>query len=100
MPGVAPLVCPLIAYLKSAESLSSILYAQGYSGHGVNVTHLTGQIIADAIGGTLERFDLFAKIKPIVIPRAHTFSKPMVALGMLYYQLKDRLQKDAILANI
>ena len=70
---------------------SNIFYAQGYSGHGVNVTHLTGQILADAITGTFERFDLFAKIKPVVIPGAHTFGKYMVALGMLYYQLKDRV---------
>jgi glycine/D-amino acid oxidase-like deaminating enzyme len=70
---------------------SNIFYAQGYSGHGVNVTHLTGQVLADAIAGTFERFDLFAKIKPIVIPGANTFSKPMVSLGMLYYQLKDKI---------
>jgi gamma-glutamylputrescine oxidase len=69
----------------------NILYCQGYSGHGVNVTHLAGQIMADAIGGTLERFDLFASVKPFVVPFAHTFSTPMVALGVLYYQLKDRL---------
>ena len=68
-----------------------IFYCQGYSGHGVNVTHLAGQILADAIAGTVERFDLFANVKPLVIPGAHWFSKPMVALGMLYYQLKDRL---------
>ncbi len=27
----------------------NIFYAQGCSGHGVNVTHLTGQILADVI---------------------------------------------------
>ncbi len=70
---------------------SNIFYAQGYSGHGVNVTHVTGQILADAIAGTFERFDLFAKIKPVVIPGAHTFGKHMVALGMLYYKIKDRI---------
>jgi len=70
---------------------SNVLYSQGYSGHGVNVTHLAGQIMADAIAGTLERFDLFANIDPVIIPGAHRFSKPMVALGMLYYQIKDRL---------
>jgi len=68
-----------------------IYYCQGYSGHGVNVTHLAGQILADAIAGTVERFDLFANVKPLVIPGAHLFSKPMVALAMLYYQLRDRL---------
>ncbi len=69
----------------------NILFAQGYSGHGVNVTHLAGQIMAEAVAGTMERFDVFAGIKPVVIPGAHRFAKPMVSLGMLYYQLKDRL---------
>ena len=69
----------------------NIFYCQGYSGHGVNVTHLAGQIMADAIGGTLERFDLFASVKPFVVPFAHTLNTPMVALGVLYYQIKDRL---------
>jgi gamma-glutamylputrescine oxidase len=69
----------------------NIFYSQGYSGHGVNVTHLAGQIMADAIAGTLERFDMFANVKAITIPGAHTFSKPMVALGMMYYKMKDRL---------
>ena len=68
-----------------------VLYCQGYSGHGVNVTHLAGQIMADAVAGTFERFDLFANIKPLVVPGSHIFSRPMVALGMLYYQIKDRL---------
>lgn len=69
----------------------NIFYCQGYSGHGVNVTHLAGQIMADAIAGTLERFDLFADVKPFVVPFAHALSTPMVALGVLYYQIKDRL---------
>ena len=69
----------------------NIFYSQGYSGHGVNVTHLAGQIMADAVAGTFERFDLFANIKPVRIPGAYTFGKQMVALGMFYYQLKDRL---------
>ena len=70
---------------------ADIFYCQGYSGHGVNVTHLAGQIMADAIAGSLERFDLFANVKPFTVPGAHLLSRPMVALGMLYYQIKDRL---------
>lgn len=68
----------------------NVLYSQGYSGHGVNVTHLAGQIVADAVAGTLERFDMFANIKPIVIPGAHTFRNQMVWLGIIYYKIKDR----------
>jgi glycine/D-amino acid oxidase-like deaminating enzyme len=70
---------------------SNVFYSQGYSGHGVNVTHLAGQIMADAVAGTFERFDMFANIHPVIIPGAHRFSRPMVSLGMLYYQIKDRL---------
>lgn len=69
----------------------TIFYCQGYSGHGVNVAHLAGQIMADAVAGTVEQFDMFANIKPLVVPGAHIFNKPMVALGVLYYQIKDRL---------
>jgi len=69
----------------------NIIYSQGYSGHGVNVTHLAGQILADAIAGTLERFDVFAKIKPLIVPGSGIFSNQMVALGMAYYRLKDLL---------
>jgi len=69
----------------------NVLYCQGYSGHGVNVTHLAGRIMADAVAGTLEQFDLFANVKPFVVPGAYRFSKPMVTLGIMYYAIKDRL---------
>ncbi len=69
----------------------NILYAQGYSGHGVNVTHLAGQILADVVSGTTERFDLFSKIKPIRVPGAHRFGRQLAALGVFYYQLRDWL---------
>jgi len=69
----------------------NIYYVQGYSGHGVNTTHLMGEVVADAIGGTLERFDLFAKMPQIRIPGGTTFGNQIVALGMLYYRLKDLL---------
>jgi len=69
----------------------NVFYSQGYSGHGVNVTHLAGEIMADAVAGTMERYDVFANVKPIRFPGAHTFRKPLVALGVLYYQIRDKL---------
>ncbi len=69
----------------------SVFYCQGYSGHGVNVTHLAGRIMADAVAGTVEQFDLFANTKALKVPGAHWLRKPMVALGILYYQVRDRL---------
>ena len=69
----------------------NIFFSQGYSGHGVNVTHLAGQIMADAVSGTLETMDIFAQVKPISIPGLRRLHKPAVSLGMLYYRLKDLL---------
>jgi glycine/D-amino acid oxidase-like deaminating enzyme len=72
-------------------SAPNLFYSQGYAGHGVNVTHLAGQLLADAVAGTMERFDVFASIKPLRIPGAYRFSTPLVTLAVLYYQLRDRL---------
>ncbi len=68
-----------------------IFYAQGYSGHGVNVTHLAGQILAEVVAGTSERFDLFATLKTPKVPGAYHFATPLVRLGILYYQVRDWL---------
>ena len=73
------------------KTSSNVFYSQGYSGHGVNVTHLAGQIMAEAVAGTLERFDVFANIDPVIIPGTHSFTNQLVALGVLYHQIKDRL---------
>lgn len=82
---------PLTRVPQLGRVSPNILYCQGYSGHGVNVTHLAGKIMADAVAGIVEQFDLFADVKPFIVPGAHLFRKPMVALGMLYYRIKDRL---------
>ena len=82
---------PLHRVPQMGRVAPNVFYSQGYSGHGINVTHLAGQILADAVAGTMEQFDVFANIKPIRFPGAHTFRKPLVALGVLYYQIRDKL---------
>ena len=70
---------------------NNVYYAQGYSGHGVNATHLFGEILADAIAGTMERFDVFDKVQHHRIPLGQWFGNQMLALGMLYYRMRDLL---------
>ena len=82
---------PLNRVPQMGRVAQNVFYSQGYSGHGVNVTHLAGEIMADTVAGTMERFDVFADIKPTRFPGAHTFGKPLVALGVLYYQIRDKL---------
>ena len=69
----------------------NVFYANAYSGHGVNVTHLAGEVIADAIGGTMERFDVLSSLPSMRIPGVERFGNAMVSLGVLWYGLKDRL---------
>ena len=69
----------------------NVYYCQGYSGHGVTGSHLMGEIMADALTGTMERFDFFADINHFRIPGTRWFGNQMIALGMLYYKIKDKL---------
>jgi gamma-glutamylputrescine oxidase len=66
-------------------------YAQGYSGHGVAPTHLAGKVLADIISGDSEQFDVFAKVRHLRLPGGKFFANPALALGMMYYRLKDLL---------
>ncbi|HYD15652.1 MAG TPA: FAD-binding oxidoreductase [Hyphomicrobium sp.] len=69
----------------------NVYYMQGYCGHGLNATHIAGDIVADAISGTMERLDLFEKIRQIRLPVGQFLGNQMLALGMLYYRLRDLL---------
>ncbi len=84
--GIAILRIPLLGRIDD-----NVYYVQGYSGHGVNATHIMGEVIADAIGGTLERFDLFSRMPRLRLPVGNFLGGQIVALGMLYYRLKDLL---------
>jgi glycine/D-amino acid oxidase-like deaminating enzyme len=67
----------------------NLYYLQGYCGHGVNASHIAAEIVSDAICGTTERFDLFDRIKHIRLPLSTRLGNEMLALGMLYYRLRD-----------
>ena len=69
----------------------NVYYCHGYSGHGVNATHVMGEIVSDAVAGTMEKFDLFATMRHFRIPGSQWMGNQMIALGMLYYRLKDLL---------
>ncbi|MGL4397927.1 MAG: NAD(P)/FAD-dependent oxidoreductase [Hyphomicrobium sp.] len=67
----------------------NVYYMQGYCGHGVNTTHIAADIVSDAICGTTEKLDLFDRIQHIRLPVGGWAGNQMLALGMLYYRLRD-----------
>ena len=67
----------------------NVFYAMGYTGHGVSVSHVCGEILADAIAGSFERMDLFSSMPHTRIPLGQSLGGQLVALGMLYYRMRD-----------
>lgn len=68
----------------------NIWYMQGYSGHGVPTATFAGKLIAEAITGKLERFDLIANLPTPKFPGGTLLRWPGMVAGMLYYALRDR----------
>ncbi|MBA2778834.1 NAD(P)/FAD-dependent oxidoreductase [Billgrantia kenyensis] len=70
---------------------SNIYYAQGYSGHGMALAGLAGQLMAEAIAGQSERFDVFAAMPHRRFPGGQRLRTPLLVLATTFYKLRDRL---------
>ena len=69
----------------------NIYYAQGFSGHGMILTVMAGQLMAEAIAGQAERFDVFTRLRHRPFPGGALLRRPALVLGMLWYRLRDLL---------
>ena len=70
---------------------SNVYYLQGFSGHGMALAGLAGELVAEAIAGTAERFDVFARIPHREFSGGLLLRRPTLALAMLWYRLRDWL---------
>ncbi|MFQ8430666.1 NAD(P)/FAD-dependent oxidoreductase [Amaricoccus sp. W119] len=68
-----------------------LLSAAGYSGHGVAIATLAGKLLAEAVAGSAERFDLFAGLPSPPFPGGPALRWPLLVLAMSWYGLRDRL---------
>ena len=68
---------------------SRVTFAQGYSGEGVAMSGLVGQVLAEAVAGQMARFDLFDRLPHRAFPGGRMLQKPALALGLLWYSLCD-----------
>jgi gamma-glutamylputrescine oxidase len=74
-----------------ARPRPGVLAAQGYSGHGVALATLAGVLIAEAVAGTAERFDLMAGLKVPPFPGGTLLRRPALLLARYWFALRDRL---------
>lgn len=68
-----------------------LYYLQGFSGHGVALTGLAGQVLAQALCGQAQRWDVFARLHHRAFPGGALLRTPSLVLGMAYHRLKDLL---------
>ncbi|MCB1855967.1 MAG: FAD-binding oxidoreductase, partial [Halieaceae bacterium] len=69
----------------------NVFYAHGFSGHGVPTATQAGELLAEVISGTAERFDVMASVPAPRFPGGTLLRWPGLVAGMLFYSLRDRL---------
>ncbi|NWA37726.1 FAD-binding oxidoreductase [Pseudomonas reactans] len=78
---------PQVGRLKQYPN---VFYAQGYSGHGLNVTHWCAKLLAEGIhAGHSTGLDIFSQVPHMTFPGGKALRSPLLALGMLWYRMKE-----------
>ncbi|NWE22869.1 FAD-binding oxidoreductase [Pseudomonas sp. P7548] len=78
---------PQVGRLKQYPN---VFYAQGYSGHGLNVTHWCAKLLAEGIhAGHSTGLDIFSQVPHMTFPGGKALRSPLLALGMLWYRLRE-----------
>jgi gamma-glutamylputrescine oxidase len=65
--------------------------ASGYSGHGVALATLAGKMMAQAVQGHTDQFDLMASLPQPRFPGGTALRWPMLVAAMTWFSLRDRL---------
>jgi gamma-glutamylputrescine oxidase len=69
----------------------NVYYLQGFSGHGIALTGIAGKLVAEAIAGQAERFDVFTRLQHRNFPGGRALRTPALVLAMLWYRMRDLL---------
>jgi len=69
----------------------NILSAGGYSGHGVAHSGFAGKVMAQAVMGQSDKFDVFSTLPTPTLPGGTMLRAPLLAAAMTWYSLRDRL---------
>lgn len=87
--GTLAITMNRLPYLRCLQP--GLWTAGGYSGHGVALATLSGQIIAEAMAGQMDRFDVMARIPSQRFPGGAALRHPLLIAAMLWFSLRDRL---------
>ena len=68
-----------------------VFFVQGFSGHGVALTGLAGNILANHIMGQSRLFSIMSKLRHLPFPGGF-LRTPALAIGMSWYKMRDYLR--------
>lgn len=78
--------------LPALQRITPTIYsAAGFSGHGVALSGFAGTLMAEAIAGQAERFDIMAQLPTPSFPGGTAARAPLLTLAMTWYAMRDRL---------
>lgn len=74
-----------------ARPRPNVWVAAGYSGQGVMLAPFVGHIVAEAIGGTMKRFDAYGKVPNLPFPGGTLMRWPTLVAAMTWFKLLDSI---------
>ena len=87
--GTLAITMKRLPYL--ARVARNILSASGYSGHGVGTATHAGWLMARAIEGETDGFDVMSRLPAAPFPGGPALKSPLLALAMTWFALRDRI---------
>lgn len=73
------------------EVMPNVIYAGGYSGHGVMLSNFMGKLYAEMVAGNRDRLKLMADLKIPAFPGGRSLRAPLLFLALNWYALRDRI---------
>jgi len=67
----------------------NLYFAHGYSGQGMAMGGMAGRLLAEAIGGQAERFDIFARMPHRNFPGGRRLRTPLLVLATNFLKMRD-----------
>lgn len=87
--GYVGITVPRKPYVR--EVMPNVIYAGGYSGHGVMLSNFVGKLYAETVAGNRERLKLFEELKIPPFPGGRRFRTPLLFLALNWFALRDRI---------
>lgn len=73
------------------EVMPNVISAGGYSGHGVMLANLMGQLYAEKLAGKGERLQLLQDLNIPAFPGGRRFRSPLLFVALSWFALMDRI---------